>query len=207
MVAIGGFNPTILTPDFLRDYCSFHSDHSPAGRTTPVLAEISFGNIQFLMELSKFQILLKPATDFTTDFPIDIMLNYLNVLRYTPLVLLGVNLNYALSGLDEQRVKQSLKDPFQLGKAFDITPTSVALTANQPNGKDLELTEVSLAHQLDPMVKQNIKITFVEGSLIINENYEVAQLEKNRETIEIIRHKYPAFLLSHKALTKRIEDM
>ncbi len=59
VIAIGGFNPAILTPDFLREYCSFQSDHEPTGLTTPVTTKLKYGNIEFVMELNRFQIKLE----------------------------------------------------------------------------------------------------------------------------------------------------
>ena len=55
VVVIGAFNPSILTPAFLKECCEFNTTHEPTGRTTPVASEISYGNTKFLLELSKFQ--------------------------------------------------------------------------------------------------------------------------------------------------------
>lgn len=204
VVAIGGFNPSILTPGFLHQYCSFKSDYKPDGRTTPVLSEIKFGNIHFLMELNKFQILLQPIDNFEKDYPLSIILSYLNILEYTPLLILGVNFNYSISEIDKSSLRAALKDPFQLNKVFDITPTFVLFKAIKPNSQGLELNELTFVHDFTPDIKNRVQITFSESFITINDNYEVAGLDADRQRTKIIADNYSKCFEHNIKLNKQI---
>lgn len=204
VIAIGGFNPTILTPDFLRDYCSFRSDHEPLGRTTPILAEIVYGNIKFLAELNRFQIFLDEIEGFEGIFPIDTMIKYLEVLKYTPLTLFGINFNYQLSDINERIIRQALKNPFQLEKTFGFIPSSVLLSATKPNGDGLSLSELTVTHNLKPEIKNSVRISFSNKILTVNENYELSGLDIDRDRIGAIIENYPVFLENNSTLIKLI---
>lgn len=190
IIAIGGFNPTILTPDFLSEYCSFKSDHTPSGQTTFVATEVIYGNIKFQMELNRFQILLENIQDFKEKYPIEIMLAYLNVLKYTPLSLIGINFNYSLSDINKDATIELLKDPYKTGECFNIIPTSISLTLKRPNGGGLTLSETKFMHFLDNNIKNNIRIIFDQNMLKINNNYEVGDLGKERDRVNILFSNY-----------------
>ena len=204
VVAIGGFNPTILAPDFLNKYCSFKSSEKPIGRSTPVLAEIKFGNVKFLMELNKFQILEEPSDNFNKEFPLDIMLSYLKILEYTPLVLLGLNFNYSLTEFDYSALREALFTPSQTEKIFDINPISLALAATNPSGKELKLSEIAFVYQYYKDIKTNKKVNFKEDSINLNLNYEVNGLNKERDNIHQFTKKYSSFVANNETMIKTI---
>lgn len=204
VIAVGGFNPTILTPDFLGDYCLFRSDEEPRGSTTPVLAEIVYGNIRFLAELNRLQITLSEIENFEGIFPIDVMIKYLEVLKYTPLSLFGINFNYQLSEINEPNVKQALKEPFQLEKTFGFVPSSVVLRATKPNGDGLSLNELTVTQHVTTEIKNSLKFSFGNEIITVNENYEVSGLDKNRERISAIIDNYPKLLENNSKLIKLI---
>lgn len=52
VVILGGFNPSILTPTFLKQFCDFKTEQNPTGHTTAVMTEIKYGNLLFQMELN-----------------------------------------------------------------------------------------------------------------------------------------------------------
>jgi hypothetical protein len=202
VVAIGGFNPTILTPDFLRDCCEFRSDHKPAGQTTPVLAEIRFGNVQFRMELNKFQIVLEGAAGFDETFPLEVMIRYLEILKYTPLHLLGVNLNTTLYNVSMPKMLGLFGNPFKIGEHLQINPSAVSVAAKRTDGADLVLNEVLIVHRIDEYIKNNIRIELdmQSASLNINNNFEVDGLDKDRVRIRQLMERHSEFLKYNREL-------
>lgn len=110
IIALGNFNPSILTPEFLKKNCGFESGLSPQGQTTPVVSAIDFGATSFLMELEKFQIMEKNprAIDFTKI--ISVMASYLDVLSFTPVHVMGLNINVDIVA-DDKSVYDKLNDP------------------------------------------------------------------------------------------------
>ncbi len=204
-VTIGGFNPTILTPDFLRECCSYKSEHTPKGQTTPVLTEIKFGNVHFLMELNKFQIQLLDIKDFSELFPLDLIEKYLDVLQYTPLKLFGINLNYSVYDINIDHVVSLLKDPFSVGSNLGIVPYSVLLGAKKPNGDGLSLNELTIVHQIDNDIKNSIKFSVKTDCVTINNNFEVDRLESDRTRTKLLTSRYEEILSKNDELLKKLE--
>jgi hypothetical protein len=194
VVVIGGFNPTILTPDFLKDVCKFNSSHEPLGMTTAVQTEIKYGNTIFLMELNRFQIIVKEVENFDPLFPLDLMLLYLNVLQYTPITLLGVNLNYTLSDVDLAALRMKLTDPYKAATWLGTDVTSVLLSASRQGAEGLLINEVTLVHPIDGDLTNSVKITFGTNDIVINNNFEAGQLEDYRERNGIVADKYAELL-------------
>ena len=207
IVVIGGFNPTILTPPFLSKFCSFSSSHEPEGQTTPVISEIRFGNIHFLMELNKFQIDMQKVSDFGEKYPLDIMTKYLEVLQYTPIKLLGINFNYKLSDFNIQAFVERVKDPFKIEENFGITPISVFLGVKKPNGAGLHISEITMDHQLDGEIKNSIKFIFEPPWVLVNNNFEINGLETDRGRMSIIPARYDALVESNESLVRKLGDL
>ena len=64
IIGLGNFNPSILTPKFLSEVCEFEFKEKPKGKITPVVTNIKYGNLQFIVELEKLQILERDVSNF-----------------------------------------------------------------------------------------------------------------------------------------------
>ncbi len=117
IVAIGNFNPAILKPHFLSEKCGFKSESQPKGRTTPVVSEVVFDNITFLMDLERFQITERHPADFKETKTIKIMKKYLEVLSYTPVYTMGSNFNIEIIN-ESEKIVQNLNDKNYLLEAL-----------------------------------------------------------------------------------------
>jgi len=206
VVTIGGFNPTILTPDFLRKSCGFSSHHNPKGQTTPVASEIRFGNSHFLMELNKFQITTLKPSSFKDVFPLDVAKKYLDVLEYTPVSLFGINLNYSVSEINIASLQAFLKDPWSLGENLNVEPTSVILKAKKPNGEGLSLREVEVAYMADANIKNNVRFSFESGKITINNNFEVGHLDEDRKRLSILLDRHDDLLKMNDRLMGAVDE-
>lgn len=204
VVVIGAFNPSILTPDFLRQRCGFDSKHDPEGRTTPVASEITFGNTRFLMELNKFQIVESEPSEFDALFPSDMAVNYLNVLEYTPLNLLGMNLNYSLYNSDTSKICDILASPLSVGTNLGFNPLSVSITAHKPNNGSLEVQEATIVYSCDAETKSKMKVMFESDRILINHNFEIGNLEEDRSKISQLVERHAGFLEQYKSMQEKL---
>lgn len=207
VIAIGGFNPAILTPDFLREYCSFQSDHEPTGITTPVTTKLKYGNIEFVMELNRFQIKLEEIEKFGDNCLTNIMLQYLRVLEYTPVNLLGVNFNYSLSEANNEATAILFEQPLKVGEKLNIVPISLTVVARKPDGGGIAIAEATVNHLLDEHIKNSIRISLEPGSLSVNNNFEIGNLEENRDKIDFLDSKYSVFLDNNEKLIAKLRSL
>jgi len=204
VVVIGGFNPTILTPDFLKDVCKFSSSHEPVGMTTAVQTEIKYGNTLFLLELNRFQIIVKEVEDFDPIFPLDLLLRYLSILQYTPITLFGMNLNYTLSDVDLASLRMKLADPCKAANWLGTDVASVLLSASRRGEEGLLINEVTLVHPIDGGLTNSVKMTFETDNIVINNNFEAGQLEAQRERIGTISERHGELLKMNGSLMNSI---
>jgi hypothetical protein len=105
LVALGRPNPQILTVDFLKVNKIISTDEPPFDKlfqqekavkkflSVPGFTNLVLGNIEFIVDETRFQIREDGISGWTETKIIDIAKKYFEVLRYTPLNLVGINLN------------------------------------------------------------------------------------------------------------------
>jgi hypothetical protein len=207
VVAIGGFNPAILTPDFLRNQCHFESDHEPTGLTTPVTTKLKYGNIEFIMELNRFQVKLEEIQDFADKSIVDVVLEYLRILEYTPLSMLGLNFNYLLIGMDNAALAKLFEKPLRIGAKLDLAPISLTVVARKPDGAGIAVTEATVNHLVANDIKNSIRISLESNSLTVNNNFEIGNLEGNRDRISLLESEYSGFIENNGRLIEKLERL
>jgi len=109
LVAIGGLNPQILNVDFLKGNKIVPTDEPPFDKlfqqekpftsfiSTPIVSDLVLENIQFIVEVGRFQIRDMAISEWTETRVLDIAIKYFEVLPYTPLKIVGVNLNATIT--------------------------------------------------------------------------------------------------------------
>lgn len=166
-VALGGLNPQILNIDFLKNskILPLDLDREPSSRpsgqqatvkkfvSVPGLANLVLeNNIEFIVDERRFQITEKGISEWTETKVLDIAQNYFEVLPYTPLKLVGVNLNSTVTfdGSEEDRKFQGLFLPSNtpivntiskdnitasiiLRYPYSVQGDRITLTLEQPN--------------------------------------------------------------------------
>jgi hypothetical protein len=91
-VCIGKFNPAILNLNFLEENKIFIPNKEVSKPTiTPVMTHLKYDDIEFFLDLNRFQITQKNIGDDFKDDVVKIMYNYLKILQYTPINIVGIN--------------------------------------------------------------------------------------------------------------------
>lgn len=205
IILIGRQNPQILTHDFLLKNNIIPFDKSPfkdmvtkqpedkpfsGFLSTPVLTQLTYKNINIVIEEGRYQI-----TDISNTLPTDSSIviftkNYFSVLRYTPFVLGGFNFNNLIS-FDSKDEKIVFENKF----------------ISDRNGvyKELGINNFEISLQVDCPFNQNkIELSFskVAGNDLIkalNFNYEfrykdIDSFLGNLDEVPILLEKFKSIL-------------
>ena len=95
LVALGSFNPAIVSPHFLNTVCELNLgepvDQSPPD--IPVIRHLQFQNLKFTVEMNRLEIMEPGIENITETRVLSIFNVYHKKLPYTPLKAVGVNIN------------------------------------------------------------------------------------------------------------------
>ena len=109
LVALGGQNPQILNLDFLKindiipvsepPFDQLLKEERPVKKfvSVPGFTNLVIGNLEFIVDEQRFQIRDSAVSEWMETKIIDIAKKYFEVLPYTPLKLVGVNLNSTIT--------------------------------------------------------------------------------------------------------------
>jgi hypothetical protein len=123
LVALGGLNPQILNVDFLKNNKIVPLNEPPFDKlfqqqkpytkfiSTPVLSNLVLENIEFIVEEGRFQIRDVAISEWAETKIFNIAIQYFKILHYTPLNIIGVNLN-ATIGFETLQEAQNFQKLF-----------------------------------------------------------------------------------------------
>jgi hypothetical protein len=188
IIALGNFNPAILTPPFLFEKCNFWSEATPKGQTTPVVSSLEFDNVHFIMELEKFQIMEKNPSDFSSTSIVKLMLNYLEVLAFTPVYVVGLNFNIDLE-TDPAKAIDKLNNKELILEVFDareiVYDSKIIFSKASLNYISWDIIKK------EDLIKR-MTINFNKDIFKINYNIEKRDVESDRNKINEMNKILPA---------------
>ena len=198
IIALGNFNPAILTPDFLWNNCKFITDQTPKGQTTPVVSNLEFDNISFLMELEKFQIMDKKPHTFKDTKIIKVMETYLDILSFTPIFVMGLNFNVELESASEKAIS-NLNDKDYLLKVLNAKELIYSSKTKYSKGSLIDYLSWELINSEESITRANINLK--EKIFTLNYNVEIRDMKNDSrkikyfsENLDSINNKFQNFL-------------
>lgn len=192
IVTMGNFNPAILTADFLEKQCSFDLGAEPQGQTTPMMSNLSYGTVSFLVDFGRFQITESDVKTFEESKVADLLGKYLEVLCHTPLSVCGVNFNVTASDIDRRTLekcfvtdREGLKE--FLGAEEMILDSKLRYKSEDEN--EYLMWNVSSAAE-KPNVVEGLNVRKEKDGFTLNYNYEVGHLGGDGKRIALITEEY-----------------
>lgn len=204
VVAIGSFNPSILSPKFLAENKIFMPVEAPVGRRTPVITEVKIGNVQFLMELEKFQIVETEISNFENVHLLDILIKYLDILKYTPLIAAGLNFNYIITDIDLNKLCTGLKTGAKIKSNLGLDINEITVESKIIGGK-FKCKALSTISSFKNGIKNAARIEFSDDRLLINNNFEISGLQNDRNRISILRQNYKGIIKENDKLIRKMK--
>lgn len=198
LVALGRPNPQILNIDFLVNNKILPFEELPQqGKavkkfvSVPGFANLVFENIEFIIDEGRFQITERSLSEWTENRILDIAKRYFKVLPYTPLKVVGVNLNSAISfqTSDEAIRLQELilpKDSLlpRIVSADTFTASTVLRYPYGTHGERATLTvEQPDKENTKRIVNFNIEFDFTDWEAFVNELDRISDVSNYADSI------------------------
>nr|MBF0220794.1 hypothetical protein [Desulfobulbaceae bacterium] len=200
IIALGNFNPAILSPDFLKDSCKFETTDEAKGKATPVVTAIEFGDTSFILELEKFQIMERNQSSIDFLRIMSVMVNYLDVLKFTPVHVMGLNINVDISEKDEA-LFDKLNDPRFVCKIFNsdtiLYDKKMVFSSDGETPIRWEFTKGD-----DPVYK--LSIDWLEDFFRVNLNVEKRDIIKARDQINYLSSHSEEIIIEFNSLITQI---
>ncbi len=207
LVAIGNFNPAILTPDFLNDVCKLELGE-PTGESQPalpVVKQLKFQNINIDALLGRFQIKETGPEDIYETKILNIFSTIFEKLHYTPLSVAGVNINCDIYyGSKGEELISRIVNPDTILSYFEVDQVRIEEKYLQTK-KEKKWSTLNYSIENISGIAKSINIINKKGSCVINYNYESDNLHQDRSKLNLLLKNYKQFCDEFYSLMKHLE--
>ena len=184
VVALGNFNPAILTPDFLEKICQLNLGPITEWKVPPqqarIMSNIIYERIELLVDFDRFQVMEKEVDNLKDVRLTEIFGEYIKKLPYTPLIAVGINFNFSLVPSEEETINFDPlfnADPDQLLHLVDSPELSFEKKGYYVRGTVVP-NKLNITYPLAEERKISVNFTFGTTSGL-NFNYEIGGLREN----------------------------
>jgi hypothetical protein len=192
LVALGNFNPAIVTPDFLNKDCELNLGE-PTDQTPPLIPVhrgFQFQNLRFTVDMERLEMLEIGINNISNAKILGIFYAYYKKLPYTPLSAVGVNINCDLPKTDI--LLEKISNPRTYLDFLDVKEIDVTERSLQTKSDKTWLNSnyrIENLGGLTRIVSSSIKKNF----LILNYNYEAGNLGQNESRLDLLLDGYEQF--------------
>jgi hypothetical protein len=206
IITLGSFNPAILTPDFLKEQGIWTAEEPPRGTSSPVVSNLKFGDVSFSAELERFQVMHRGIEDFKDSTIVDATYEYLEVLKYTPLFVQGINFNVTLLNYkDDKGIKAVFEDPITgLAKYAEKTDEYLIDIRTKVTKAEREVQTINCKYYIDSGLSVSINLQRLNEEINLNFNQEVENIRDDRGRVRIIYDNYQKI---YKRFATLLEDI
>ena len=198
-MALGNFNPAILTPAFLKDVCGLDLgevvDQSPS--MVPVHRLLVFKGIQITLNMSRLEIMetgIKNGNIYETRV-LRVFNAYYKSLPHTPLTAVGINIRCTLIPAKEAdlgTLAGKVKAPQTYLTFFDVAQIDVTERSTRSH---TEANWISSNYRVDDVdhLTRLINVEKDRGALRLNYNCEAGNLTKDMSRLRLLISGYDKF--------------
>ena len=189
LVALGNFNPAIISPNFIKDNCGLNlgelTEQSPP--FVPVLKKLQFENVLITVDLERLELKETKVSDDLETEVLEIFNSFYQVLPYTPLTAVGVNINCRLLFVDNEEsgaIEKKVASPESYIHFFGVKQVHVNETAILT---ETEKTWIGSSFVIDAVnrLTRRIDLRREKDSLILNYNHEAGNLRESKMNRDI----------------------
>jgi len=198
LVAIGNFNPAIATPKFMGDVCGMAPEkiRQRSPDPIPVLKQLEFENFRFEVHLERLALEELSPKDVYEGKVVHFFKKYYDKLSYTPLKVVGININCNISFDDEntwKKAKGKVNDYKLYLEFFSSNEVDVATNYLATTEKVIPREARFKVEHQDGITRQINAHIIATESLTINYNWEVRGLDNNIDKLRSLLKRYSDF--------------
>ena len=197
LVALGSFNPAIVSPNFLNTECELNLgepvDQSPPD--IPVIRHLQFQNLKFTVEMNRLQIMETGIANIAETRVLSIFNVYYAKLPYTPLKAVGVNINCDLLAEIETKIETLTKKVSNPSTYLDFFATNkINVTESSLKTKTAKIW-MSSNYNIENVhgLTRSINVTQKKDFLNLNYNYEAGAVDKHKSNLSLLLDGYEQF--------------
>ena len=210
LVALGSFNPAIVSPNFLNTVCELNLGE-PIDQSLPeipVIRHLQFQNLKFIVEMNRLQIMETGIENITKTRVLSIFNVYYEKLPYTPLKAVGVNINCDLLAEMETKIEtltKKVSNPSTYLDFFDTNKINVIESSLQTK---TDKTWMSSNYNIENVhgLTRSINVTQKKDFLNLNYNYEAGAVDKHKSNLSLLLDGYKQFCDEFLNFVKYLED-
>lgn len=199
LVAIGNFNPAIITPDFLNRICKLDlgepKEISPLD--VPVLRHLKFNHLELIVELTRLTIKESGIQDISDSKIISIFQAYYKKLPYTPLTAVGINISCELApNEDDGKISlvKRLQEPNTYLSFFHSDEIEITERAVYGKSRDKKWTGSDVTIPNVDKLTRRISVLETKTSLFqLNYNCEAGNLTHALSKLDELLNRYGKF--------------
>jgi len=206
VICLGHFNPSILTPNFIREVCKLELDGTPQGQTTPVVSNLQWGNILFLVEMERILVQETNIANFKDTKVIQYFERYLGILSHTPVFVCGLNLNVSLHDFDIGIIDNNLLNKDRMLRI--LKTDVVTIEKKEIIKKDsLEWQVYNFVYPSEDKTQFRLNLRKNQGIITFNFNYEISDLNSDINRIKKLNEKLTSVLDMNQTIVKSITEV
>jgi len=210
LVAMGNFNPAILSSDFLQKVCELHLGQATplTPPDMPVLRGLKFPEHEFLIDLERLSLKEIKIKDIHKTKVIEIFRAYYRNLPHTPLGAVGVNINcdFAVEeGNDIDSLSKRIKDPSTYLDFFGVDEIDITQRSLHRRDQKIFMASDLRVENVKSLTRLiNIKKAG-QNSFSVNYNCEASYLNQDISRLELLFEQYEEFCNEFLSFTKYLE--
>lgn len=197
-VVIGRFNPSILTPEFLKSECDIDLGEAKytVPEDVPIERSIEYEEkgVSFLASLDRFQVMESKFAQLNAIIGPQLTMKYLDRLQYTPIHACGINFNFGveLKKEEEKGISNFLNNEEKFFEVFEIDGYEIETKKYRSKDGTVSNYLWTLTFLIKNGLKSSLGIRLMEPIIEpnrlyeLNHNLEVTDLKQNRENIKLI---------------------
>jgi len=209
LIALGYFNPAIVTQDFLNTTCGLNlgepTDQSPP--FIPVSRLFNFNNLSIDLTTDRLQIREIIDRDINQTRVLDIFRSLYNILPYTPINILGININGTISfeeSDDSDGIMDKVKSYETYKQFYNVDVIDVVEDSRVVNNNKNWLN-TAVKFKAPNGITHYIRANMENKGIKFNFNYEVDKLDQDKSKLDLLLDSYSKFNLDFDKFTTRLE--